>query len=244
VNSLDVESLDAGYGSLQVLWNVSLAVGQGEIAVVLGPNGAGKSTLLGAVAGDVRSPRGQVVLDGTDLSGKPSTRRLRSGLGWVPEGRNVFSHLTVRDNLKMSAKLAGKLSEYDESEAMIFELFPAMAEKIGALSGTLSGGQQQILAISRMLVRRPAVALLDEPTIGLAPSIVDRLGAAIAVTKEQGVSWLIAEQNLAWLAPITDRTYVLQGGRIRARGGQELIASREAIRRAFFEHAEAELEHR
>jgi branched-chain amino acid transport system ATP-binding protein len=144
----------------------------------------------------------------------------------------------------MSAKLAGRMSEYDESEAMVFELFPAMAEKIGALSGTLSGGQQQILAISRMLVRRPTVALLDEPTVGLGPSIVDRLGQAIAVTKQQGVSWLIAEQNLAWLAPITDRTYVLQGGRIRARGGRELIASREAIRRAFFEHAEAELEHR
>jgi branched-chain amino acid transport system ATP-binding protein len=244
MNSLDVEDLDAGYGSLQVLWGVSLSVGEGEIAVVVGPNGAGKSTLLGAIAGYVRSSGGRVEIDGTDVSRLASARRLRSGLGWVPEGRNVFSHLTVRDNLKMSAKLAGTMSQYDESEAMVFELFPAMAEKINALSGTLSGGQQQILAISRTLVRRPKVALLDEPTIGLAPSIVDRLGAAIAVTKEQGVAWVIAEQNLGWLTEITDRAYVLQGGRIRNRGGRDLIASRDAVRRAFFEHAEEELQHR
>jgi branched-chain amino acid transport system ATP-binding protein len=239
VKSLEVEELSAGYGSLQVLWGVSLTVGSGEIAVVLGPNGAGKSTLLGAIAGDVRTIQGRVSVAGTDVSKRASTARLRSGLAWVPEGRNIFLHLSVRDNLRMSARLAGTLGDYDESEQMIFELFPAMKEKIVVPAGTLSGGQQQILAISRALVRRPEVALLDEPTVGLAPSIVDRLGTAIAATRASGVSWVITEQNLGWLTDITDRTYVLQGGRITASGGPELIANREAVRRAFFEHAAA-----
>jgi branched-chain amino acid transport system ATP-binding protein len=235
--SLDVDGLDAGYGSLQVLWGVSLAVAPGEVAVVLGPNGAGKSTLLGAIAGDIKTSRGRVTVDGRDVSGHSSVVRLRSGLAWVPEGRNVFQHLTVRDNLRMSARLAGTLAGYDETQQMVFDLFPAMAEKINVSAGSLSGGQQQILAISRALVRKPKVALLDEPTIGLAPSIVDRLGAAIAATRASGVAWVIAEQNLGWLTDITDRTFVLQGGRITASGGRELIASREAVRAAFFEHA-------
>jgi len=240
MSTLQVTNLTAGYGSLRVLWGIELSVAQGEIAVVLGPNGAGKSTLLGAIAGDVAS-QGHVTVDGTDVSRFGCSRRLKTGLGWVPEGRNVFQHLTVRDNLRMSAMLAGALGVYSESEQMVLDLFPAMAEKIEAVSGTLSGGQQQILAISRMLVRRPKVALLDEPTIGLAPSIVDKLGAAIAVTKQQGVSWVIAEQNLTWLAGITDKTYVLQGGRITASGGPELIGSREAIRKAFFEQPEIQI---
>src|SRR3954451_11709262 len=237
MNTLEVSGLEAGYGSLQVLWGVSLTVEPGEIAVVLGPNGAGKSTLLAAVAGDLRATAGQVIVDGTDLSGQNSARRLRSGLAWVPEGRNVFQYLSVRDNLRMSAMLAGTQSGYAESEQMVFDLFPAMAEKIGSPAGTLSGGQQQILAISRALVRNPKIALLDEPTVGLAPSIVGRLGEAIAATKAAGVAWVITEQNLGWLSDMADRTYVLQGGRITKSGGRELIASREAVRRAFFEHA-------
>lgn len=235
MNSLEVGDLCAGYGSLRVLWDVNLTVGEGELAVVLGPNGAGKSTLMGAVAGDLRHQSGRVVVGGQDLSRDGATKRLRCGLAWVPEGRNPFGHLTVRDNLRLSARLAGATAQYRESEQMVFDLFPAMAEKISSLSGSLSGGQQQILAISRALVRRPKVTLLDEPTIGLAPSIVERLGVAIEATLQQGVSWLIAEQNLPWLQSMTERVYVLQGGRITASGGGELIASREAIRRAFFE---------
>jgi branched-chain amino acid transport system ATP-binding protein len=235
--SLEVRDLSAGYGSLRVLWDVSLTIGEGELGVVLGPNGAGKSTLMAAVAGDIRSHSGQVFSNGHDLTGQNASRRLRSGLAWVPEGRNPFKHLTVRDNLRISARLAGAKAQYGESEAMVFDLFPAMADKINAPAGSLSGGQQQILAISRALVRRPKVTLLDEPTIGLAPSIVSRLGVAIEKTLESGVSWLIAEQNLPWLQKMTDRVYILQGGRITTSGGRELIASREAIRQAFFEDA-------
>lgn len=236
---LEVVELEAGYGSLQVLWGVSLEVGAGEIAVVLGPNGAGKSTLLGAIAGDVNVTGGRVIVEGQDVSRLATSKRLRAGISWVPEGRNVFAYLTVRDNLRMSAMLAGTLSTYGEAEQMVFDLFPAMAEKVSAISGTLSGGQQQILAISRALVRSPKVTLLDEPSIGLAPSIIARLGAAIASTKQAGVSWLITEQNFVWLEAITDRAYLLRGGKVTASGGRELIASREAVRRAFFEHQEA-----
>jgi branched-chain amino acid transport system ATP-binding protein len=241
MNSLEVRDLEAGYGSLQVLWGISLTVGVGEIAVVLGPNGAGKSTLLSAIAGDVRARGGRVEVAGTDVSEYSSPRRLRSGMAWVPQGRNVFQYLTVRDNLRMSAMLAGTQSRYAENEQTVFELFPMMSEKIDATAGTLSGGQQQILAISRALVRSPKIALLDEPTAGIQPSLVDRLGEAIAATKEAGVSWVITEQNLPWLTGITDRAYVLQGGRIRRSGGPELIGSRESIRQAFFEHAESEV---
>lgn len=237
--SLEVSDLSAGYGSLRVLWDVSLTVGEGQLAVVLGPNGAGKSTLMGAIVGDIRNQTGRVAVSGQDLTGENATKRLRSGLAWVPEGRNPFQHLSVRDNLRISARLAGAGAQYDESEAMVFDLFPAMAEKISVPSGSLSGGQQQILAISRALVRRPRVTLLDEPTIGLAPSIVERLGTAIETTLDHGVSWLIAEQNLPWLQGMTDRVYVLQGGRITTSGGRELIASREAIRKAFFEDTSA-----
>jgi len=238
MNSLEVHDLEAGYGALQVLWGVSLTVGAGEIAVVMGPNGAGKSTLLGAIAGDIRARAGSVAVAGEDVSSYPSTKRLRSGLAWVPEGRNVFQYLTVRDNLKMSAMLAGTQSRYSENEQMVFELFPMMEEKIDATAGTLSGGQQQILAISRALVRDPKIALLDEPTVGIQPSIVARLGEAIEATKQTGVSWVITEQNLPWLSGMVDRAYVLQGGRITRSGGPELIGSREAIRQAFFEHAD------
>jgi branched-chain amino acid transport system ATP-binding protein len=238
MNSLEVNDLAAGYGSLQVLWGVSLTVGEGEIAVVMGPNGAGKSTLLGAIAGDIRARSGSVAVAGEDVSGYGSTKRLKSGLAWVPEGRNVFQYLTVRDNLRMSAMLAGTQARYGENEQLVFELFPMMAEKINAAAGTLSGGQQQILAISRALVRNPKIALLDEPTVGIQPSIVARLGEAIAETKQAGVSWVIAEQNLPWLTEMTDRAYVLQGGRIARSGGRELIGSREAVRQAFFEHAD------
>lgn len=235
--SLAVTGLCAGYGSLQVLWDVTLAVGQGQIAVVLGPNGAGKSTLLASIAGDVPTTAGRVVVGEDDLTAVSSAKRLKSGLAWVPEGRNVFHHLSVRDNLRISARLAGTGGLWTESEQMVFDLFPVMADKINAPAGTLSGGQQQILAIARAVVRRPRVALLDEPTIGLAPSIVDRLGSAIAATTSTGVAWLVAEQNLGWLTSITDRTYVLQGGRIASEGGPELIESREAVRAAFFESA-------
>ncbi|MBC9226493.1 ATP-binding cassette domain-containing protein [Aeromicrobium sp. 636] len=232
---LDVRGLNSGYGPLQVLWDVSLDVSHGTVAVVLGVNGAGKSTLLRTIAGDLRAIAGTVTVDGVDMTRQDSATRLSSGLAWVPEGRNVFQDLTVRDNLRISAKLAKVADRYAEREQMIFDLFPAMAEKIDAPAGTLSGGQQQILAISRALIRDPKVAMLDEPTVGLAPSIVDRLGEAIAETTKVGVSWLIAEQNLAWLAPITTSTFVLQGGRITRRGGPEVIGSREAIRKAFFE---------
>jgi branched-chain amino acid transport system ATP-binding protein len=205
----------------------------------MGPNGAGKSTLLGAIAGDIRARAGSVAVAGDDVSSYSSTKRLRSGLAWVPEGRNIFQYLTVRDNLRMSAMLAGTQPRYAENEQMVFELFPMMAEKVNATAGTLSGGQQQILAISRALVRNPKIALLDEPTVGIQPSIVGRLGDAIAATKEAGVSWVITEQNLPWLSGMTDRAYVLQGGHITRSGGPELIGSREAIRQAFFEHAES-----
>ena len=237
MTSLEVRELDAGYGSLQVIWGVSLVVGRGEVAVILGPNGAGKSTLLAAIAGDIRSIGGRVLVDGVDVSHYGAANRLRSGLAWVPEGRNVFLHLSVRDNLRMSAKMAGTLAQMSESEALIFDLFPAMFEKRESIAGTLSGGQQQILAISRALARRPNICLLDEPTVGLSPEIVSRLQGAIAATKREGVSWMVSEQSVGWLVGITDSTYVLQGGRIVASGGPEVLASREAVWGAFFEQA-------
>ncbi len=235
MNVLEVRGLSSGYGPLQVLHGVDLAVPTGGVAVVVGPNGAGKSTLLATVAGVVAITRGAVHVNGADVTRRSSTKRLRGGLGWVPEGRNVFLHLSVRDNLALSARLAGIRSMFDERVEEVFELFPVLERKFKDSSGSMSGGEQQILALARMLIRRPKVALLDEPTVGLAPVIVDRLAAAVATTKAAGVAWVITEQNLGWLAGIADTAHVMRGGHLREEPDTTLLRSRDAVRRAFFE---------
>jgi branched-chain amino acid transport system ATP-binding protein len=232
--ALTMELVTSGYGQLEVVRGVSLTVASGEVTTVIGPNGAGKSTLMATAAGVRELWSGRVLLGGLDVSRTSSARRMRHGLAWVPEGRNVFGDLSVRDNLYLSCYMAGMKRQFPDLESQVVEEFPVLSRKYRHRAGGLSGGEQQILALARALVRRPAVTLLDEPTAGLAPTIVDVLASAIAARAAQGMAWVITEQNIAWLAPLTTAVHVMVGGRLIATGDASLLRDRERIRRLYF----------
>jgi branched-chain amino acid transport system ATP-binding protein len=240
VTALVATGLVSGYGQLRVLRDVGLDVDAGQVMTVVGPNGAGKSTLMATLAGTCGAWEGSVTLDGQDVTQVSSARRMRRGLGWVPEGRNVFTHLSVRDNLYLSCFMAGLKREYDELEAEVFEEFPILSRKHRSPAGSLSGGEQQILALARVLIRRPKVTLLDEPTVGLAPTVVDVLAGAVASRAGQGMAWVITEQNIGWLQEITTAVRVMLGGRIVGAGQSDLLRDRAALREMYFGSAEHE----
>lgn len=231
---LRVAGLTAGYGQLTVVRDLAMSVGAGEVVTVVGPNGAGKSTTLSAVAGAIAATSGTVELHGRDVSGLGSAARMRHGLAWVPEGRNTFSHLSVRDNLYLSCAMAGLRRQFRQLQEEISAEFPVLSRKLQAQAGSLSGGEQQILALARALVRRPVVTLLDEPTVGLAPSVVDVLGEAVRSRAAQGMAWVVTEQNVSWLHDVTSTVHVMVGGRIVATGDAALLHDRQALRDLFF----------
>jgi branched-chain amino acid transport system ATP-binding protein len=228
---LEVAGLGAGYGSLQVLWDAGLTVQPGEVAALIGPNGAGKSSFLAAVAGILPATSGTVQLGGVDVTRAGAPERLRAGLAWVPSGRNVFGSFTVQDNLELSAWLA----RCDATAVRdVQAIFPMLAERSGVRAGRLSGGQQQILSIARALVRRPRVAMLDEPSVGLGPQIVATMAQAIARLRTTGISFVVTEQNVSWLAPLVDRTFLMAGGRLSEVRDRNVISDRALLRDAFF----------
>lgn len=226
---LEVDHLDAGYGDLQILFDLSLAVGQGEIAAVVGPNGAGKSTLMKAIFGLVRPTRGQVVFNGQDITGLPAERLVRLGLGYVPQLDNVFTSLTVDENLEMGAyAVDGNLAARKEA---VFRLFPLLRERRRQRVGRMSGGERQMVAMGRALMGEPRLLLLDEPTAGLAPKMVDLLFEHIQTIHHAGVSVVMVEQNARRALEIADRGYVLAGGRKRFEGpGARLLQDPEVGR--------------
>lgn len=231
---LEGRALHSGYGQLQVVHGVTVSVNPGEVTTVIGPNGAGKSTLVATLAGARPLGKGSVALLDKDVSKSTLAKRLRQGLAWVPEGRNVFGHLSVRDNLYLSCYMAGIRRSFSELESQVMEEFPMLARKHRHAASSLSGGEQQILALARALVRRPAVTLLDEPTIGLAPTIVEVLAAAVQERARQGMAWIVTEQNIGWLAGLTTTVHVMVGGRFVGSGQSDLLGDRELIRRLYF----------
>lgn len=231
---LSAKGLSAGYGQLKILRGIDLEVESGQVITVLGPNGAGKSTLMASLAGTIRAWDGQVILDNSNVTQVSYAKRMRAGLGWVPEGRNVFSRLSVRDNIYLSCFMAGLKKEYSELESQLFEEFPVLAKKHLSPAGSLSGGEQQILALARALVRRPKVTLLDEPTVGLAPTIVDVLEAAVARRAAQGMAWVITEQNVGWLQEITTTVQVILGGKVVGKGDSRLLRDRATLQELYF----------
>jgi branched-chain amino acid transport system ATP-binding protein len=234
MTALEVRGLAAGYGQLSVLRGIGFELDSGQVMTVVGPNGAGKSTLMATLAGTCQAWEGSVVLGQRDVTHVSYAKRMRHGLGWVPEGRNVFSHLSVRDNLYLSCFMAGLKREYGELESQVFEEFPVLARKHRSPAGSLSGGEQQILALARALIRRPKVTLLDEPTVGLAPRVVEVLGAAVALRAGQGMAWVITEQNIGWLQEITTSVHVMLGGRIVGTGERGLLRDRAALQELYF----------
>jgi branched-chain amino acid transport system ATP-binding protein len=228
---LEVRGLDVFYGEARALWELDLAVAEGEVVCIVGPNGAGKTTLVQSIAGMLPVARGSVSVGGTDIAGRPAHSVCNSGVAIVPEGRRIFPGMTVADNLDLGAYRRGARASRDESLAWVHRLFPRLRERSGQLAGSLSGGEQQMLAIGRALMARPRLLLMDEPSLGLAPVIVDGVFEAIGEINRSGVSVLLVEQNVERALEIADRAYLLSEGRIALQGtGAELLANAELRR--------------
>ena len=230
---LDVHDLEVWYGAAPALWGVSLTLRAGELLAVVGPNGAGKTTLINALCGIERARAGRIVVDGVDVTRLPSHRFCAAGIAVVPEGRRLFTAMTVRENLELGSHLPRARAERAESLAAALELFPALAEKLASPAGELSGGQQQMVAIARALMARPRLLLLDEPSLGLSPLIVADMFDAVGRINAQGVSVLLVEQNVEVALSLSDRAYVLEEGRIVAEGEPAELLARPEIQRAY-----------
>jgi branched-chain amino acid transport system ATP-binding protein len=224
---LAIEGVSAGYGAVQALRDVSITVAQGEIVTLVGANGAGKSTLLMTICGDPRARAGRVTFEGRDITALPTHEIMRLGLSQVPEGRRVFPRMSVMENLLMGAQVAG----HDPAPllAQVFALFPRLREREAQRGGTLSGGEQQMLAIGRALMSKPRLLLLDEPSLGLAPLIVRQIFSAIRdLNEREGLTVLLVEQNANQALRLAHRGYVLVNGRITLAGsGRDLLAMPE-----------------
>ncbi|MCB8838681.1 ABC transporter ATP-binding protein [Aurantimonas sp. VKM B-3413] len=223
---LEVAGLDAFYGPAQVLFGVDLSVREGEVAALIGRNGAGKSTTLRAIIG-LASARSEVLrFDGADISALPTQTIVRRGLGYVPEDRRIFTELTVEENLAVGRRPARPGTPQWTPERL-FDLFPNLADMRGRLGGAMSGGEQQMLTIARTLMGNPSMILLDEPSEGLAPKIVDDMAAAIAAMRREGISILLSEQNRRFARMIADRAHLLERGRIIFSGSFEALERRD-----------------
>jgi branched-chain amino acid transport system ATP-binding protein len=228
---LEVRDLQVAYGKARALWGVSLEVRPGELLCVVGPNGAGKTTLINALAGILPCGGGRIVLDGQDLTALAPHRYCEAGIALVPEGRRLFTGMTVLENLELGSYLPRPRTQRLETLEQVMALFPVIREKLASPAGELSGGQQQMVAIARALMARPRLLLLDEPSLGLSPLIVRDLFAAIRRINAAGMSVLLVEQNVAMAMQVSQRAYVLEEGRVVSEGvPQDLLARPEIVR--------------
>jgi branched-chain amino acid transport system ATP-binding protein len=231
---LEVHDLQVAYGQARALWGVSFTLRARELLCVVGPNGAGKTTLINALAGVLRSQSGRIVLEGRDITALPPHRFCEAGLAIVPEGRRLFGSMSVLENLEIGSLLAAAKAKRSESIEQVLALFPALKPKLAQAAGELSGGQQQMVAIGRALMARPRFLLLDEPSLGLSPLIVQEMfGAIRRVNEEAGTAVLLVEQNVATALRVAHRAYVLEEGRMVAEGTPDELMSRDEIRRAY-----------
>jgi branched-chain amino acid transport system ATP-binding protein len=215
---LELTDVDVRYGNIRALRGVSLRVAQGELVALIGSNGAGKTTTLRTISGLLRPTEGAITFEGAEISRAPTDRIVALGISHCPEGRRIFGSLTVAENLRLGAVSRSDRRAIAEDLDMVFGLFPLLKERIGQAGGTLSGGEQQMLAIGRALMSRPRLLLLDEPSLGLAPLMVERIFATIAELKGQGRTILLVEQNVHHALDIADRAYVMETGRITLEG--------------------------
>jgi branched-chain amino acid transport system ATP-binding protein len=230
---LAIRNLCAGYGAFQALFEVSLEVRAGESVAVIGPNGAGKTTLLRAISKLIDPSAGEVAMEGRSLAAVPAHEVIAQGISQVPENRRLFPRLTVEENLRMGAFLPSSRNSFSKRRDSVFSLFPRLAERRSQLAGTLSGGEQQMCAIGRALMSGPKLLLLDEPSAGLAPVVVQSIFELVRNLCTQGYTVLIVEQNIRQVLKVVDRAYLLETGRIKSSGTSgELLASDE-IRKAY-----------
>mgnify|MGYP001547384012 FL=1 len=229
---LTVKNLYSGYGVIKVLKDVSLEIARGEIVTVIGANGAGKSTLLMTICGDVRTDSGTVLLKNRDITNKPTYEIMRDGVAISPEGRRIFPKLTVEENLLLGAYHIESSVAYEELQG-IYQMFPRLDERKGQLGGTLSGGEQQMLAIGRALMSKPELLLLDEPSLGLAPIIIQQIFATLEKIRDAGTTIFLVEQNANKALAIADRGYVLEGGEIVLSGTGEELSKSPEVKKAY-----------
>jgi len=229
---LELSALEAGYGVAPVLRNITLRVGSGEIVTLIGSNGAGKSTTLRAISGLITISRGEIRFLGQAISGRPSHAIVRAGVAHVPEGRRLFGEMTVRENLLLGAYTCRR-RELSARVARVYEWFPALAERDHQLAGSLSGGEQQMVAIGRGLTADPKLLLLDEPSLGLAPKLVTQVAGMIQAIRDRGITVLLVEQNAQLALSISDRAYVLQTGQIAREGASRDLLGDPFVRTAY-----------
>ncbi|MDB5913251.1 MAG: transporter ATP-binding protein [Ramlibacter sp.] len=230
---LEVANLQVNYGAAPALWDVSIRVDRGELVCVVGPNGAGKSTLINVIAGLHRAKGGRLVFEGQDITQLASHRFCAAGIAIVPEGRRLFTGMTVQDNLELGSYLPQAKAHRAASMQQVLALFPALEQKLPMPAGSLSGGQQQMVAIGRALMSRPKLLLLDEPSLGLAPTVVLDMFKAIREINATGTSVLLVEQNVAMAMEIARRAYVMEEGRIVADGLASDLVNRPEIQKAY-----------
>ena len=230
---LAVEGLHSFYGDVQALWDVSLEVEEGEIVTLIGANGAGKSTLLKTIAGLLAPRRGRILLGGEDVAGEPAYRLVERGLVLIPEARQLWPSMSVRENLEMGAYSKAARPERAKSLEAVLAMFPILEQRAKQNAGTLSGGEQQMCAIGRGLMARPRLLLLDEPALGLAPKLVREVFAALKAIRATGVTLLLVEQNVPHALALADRAYVLESGRVTRTGPCAELARDPRVREEF-----------
>jgi branched-chain amino acid transport system ATP-binding protein len=230
---LEVRDLQVGYGAATALWGVTLDVREGELLCVVGPNGAGKTTLINTLAGMLRARSGSLVFAGRDITALAPHRFCEAGIAIVPEGRRLFTGMTVLENLQLGSYLPAAKAHRKRSLEAALALFPVLEEKLASPAGELSGGQQQMVAIARALMARPRLLLLDEPSLGLSPRVVQDMFAAIRRINEGGTSVLIVEQNVALAMDVSSRAYVLEEGRMVVEGLPRDLLERPEIQRVY-----------
>ena len=230
---LTLRNVDAGYGGFQALFDISLDVNAGEAVAVIGPNGAGKTTLMRVVSGLIPATRGEIMMEDTSVLDTPPHSVVSLGIAHVPENRRLFPRMTVEDNLRMGAYAPQFRERFQERLDFVYTLFPRMKERRNQLAGTMSGGEQQMCAIGRALMSDPKILLMDEPSAGLAPVIVQQVFDLIRTIRGDGLTVLIVEQNVKQVLSVVDRAYVIEAGTLRMQGTAQKLLESEEIQKAF-----------
>jgi branched-chain amino acid transport system ATP-binding protein len=230
---LTLNGVSASYGSFPALFDVTLEVAAGEAVGVVGPNGAGKTTLMRVISGLLPASSGAIAFEGRSLARMPAHRIVEAGIAHVPENRRLFARLTVEDNLRIGAFISSARAQFAERSAWVYKLFPRLAERRRQLAGTLSGGEQQMVAIGRALMSRPKLLLMDEPSAGLAPLVVEQVFDLVGRIRAEGFTVLIVEQNVSQVLGVVDRAYLLEVGRIRLAGSAAELKDNALIRQSY-----------
>ncbi|MBI4671466.1 MAG: ABC transporter ATP-binding protein [Chloroflexi bacterium] len=230
---LDISNVESGYGDVQILWGVSLKLEEGRLTTLVGANGSGKTTLMRAVMGLLPVPRGVVAYAGRNVTRVSPHAKADMGLVMIPEGRQLFTDLTVRENLEMGATPRHARGEMNKNLERVFDLFPRLKERVNQVAGTLSGGEQQMLAIARGLMAKPRVLMFDEPSLGLSPLLTLNLFQVIRALKQTGITMLLVEQNVQMALAVSDYAYVMAHGKIEIEGAAKQVREMESVRKAY-----------